>query len=80
MRRRAPISLWRTLAIYVLGLVAGTQVALYLYDRYDDGVAEPLSGALGALFVLVGIVAVAWTYRGREEDQAKLRPDDQAPE
>ena len=64
MRWQAPIKLWRTLVVYVLGLVAGIQCALYLFDRYDDGVAEPLSAGIGGVMVAIGIVVAVWPYRG----------------
>ena len=34
------LTLLRVLSISGLGLVSGIQVALYMYDYYDDGVAD----------------------------------------
>lgn len=61
--RRYSVSLARLLAVYLLGLVAGVQGALYLYDTLDDGVSEPLSGGIALAFVLIGLAVVARTPR-----------------
>ena len=61
--RRIELSIWRVLLIYLLGLMAGVQGALYLYDTFDDGVSEPLSGGIALLFVAAGLGAIAWSYR-----------------
>lgn len=60
---RREISLGKVLLIYLLGLVAGVQGALYLFDLYDDGVAEPLSGVIALAMVAAGLGFVAWTFR-----------------
>lgn len=52
-------------AIYALGLAAGIQVALYLFDRFDDGVADARSGIIGLAFVLLGLGAIAFLFRSR---------------
>lgn len=61
-KHRAWISLGRTVLVYILGLVAGIQSALYLYDYYDDGVASSLSGAIGGVLVLIGMTVALWPY------------------
>lgn len=61
--RRREFSIWRVLLIYLLGVMAGVQGALYLYDTFDDGVSEPLSGAVALAFAAVGIGVIAWSYR-----------------
>jgi SNF family Na+-dependent transporter len=61
--RRLELTIWRVLLIYLLGLIAGVQAALYLYDTFDDGVSDPLSGAIALLFVAAGLGAIAWSYR-----------------
>lgn len=60
---RPQLSLARVLLIYTLGLLAGVQGALYLYDTYDDGVSEPLSGWITRGFVALGLGVVAWSFR-----------------
>ena len=61
--RRLELSLRRVLLIYLLGLMAGAQGALYLYDTFDDGVSDPMSGAIALVFVVAGLGAIAWSYR-----------------
>lgn len=51
------------LAIYVAGLAAGVQGALYLYDRYDDGVADWRTGAIALAFVALGLAFIVRTFR-----------------
>jgi SNF family Na+-dependent transporter len=63
MSMRRDLSLLRVLLIYVLGVLAGVQCALYLFDTFDDGVSEPLSGAIGLLFLLLGVALIARTFR-----------------
>ena len=63
MQTERTLSLWRVLAIYAAGLVAGVQGALYLFDRYDDGVADWRSGALALALVALGVAFVARTFR-----------------
>jgi uncharacterized membrane protein YfcA len=73
MSIRRDLSLLRVVAIYVLGVLAGVQCALYLFDTFDDGVSEPLSGAIGILFLLFGVAVIARTFR-RAPDARPARP------
>ena len=61
--RRQDLSLGRVLLIYLAGLLAGVQGALYLFDRFDDGVADWRSGLIALAFVALGIGFVAATFR-----------------
>jgi len=61
---RREITLARVLLIYALGLIAGIQGALYLYDTFDDGMSEPLSGVIALVFVAVGLCAIGIAFRG----------------
>ena len=63
MKTMRPLSLGRVVAIYALGLLAGIQGALYIYDTVDDGVSEPLSGAIALAFVAAGIAFIARSFR-----------------
>ena len=65
LRYRAEISLLRALAFFVAGLIAGIQIALYLFDLYDDGVGDVRSGMIGAALLIVGFGFVMWSYRSR---------------
>lgn len=60
---RRELSLGRVLLIFLLGLAAGIQLALYFYDTFDDGVSEPLSGGIALMLVGFGLGAIAWSYR-----------------
>lgn len=62
LTQRTEHSLLGTLFIYLLGVLAGVQVALYLFDRFDDGVAEPLSGWIGVAFLAAGLGVVLWPF------------------
>lgn len=66
--RRRELSLGKVLLIYGLGLLAGVQGALYLYDTFDDGVSEPLSGIIALAFVVVGLGVVAGSFRRPKAD------------
>jgi MFS family permease len=63
--KRREVSMGSVLAIYALGLAAGIQVALYLFDRFDDGVADARSGIIGIGLVLLGLGAIAVLFRVR---------------
>ena len=62
---RARISLLRALVFFGLGLLTGTQGALYLYDTFDDGVSDPRSGVIALLFLLVSLTFILWSFRRR---------------
>ena len=61
-RQRTEHSLLGTLSIYLLGVLAGVQLALFLFDYFDDGVAEPLSGWIGVAFLAAGLAVVLWPF------------------
>jgi len=46
------ITLTRVTIIFFLGLISGIQIALYMYDYFDDGVADYKS-------LLIGIAMIA---------------------
>ena len=54
----------RVLTIYLAGLLAGVQSALYLFDLYDDGVASARSGVIALVLIALGISLIARTFRG----------------
>ncbi|MET0400522.1 MAG: hypothetical protein ABW277_27270 [Longimicrobiaceae bacterium] len=43
-------------------MLAGVQIALYLFDYFDDGVAEPLSGWIGVGLLAAGLAVVLWPF------------------
>ena len=65
MRRSAELSLARVLAIYAAGAVAGIQIALYMFDLYDDGIADVRSLFIGLLFFVFGLIFVLRSFRAR---------------
>jgi hypothetical protein len=60
---RRELSLGKVLLVYGLGLAAGAQTGLYLFDTLDDGVSEPLSGVIALAVLAVGLGIVAWLFR-----------------
>ena len=60
---RAEHTLIRVLAIYALGVIAGVQTALYLFDFYDDGIADFRSGLIAVLLLFLGLIVVGWSFR-----------------
>ena len=70
--RRADLSILRVLAVWASGLLAGVQVALYLFDLYDDGIADVRSAWIGVGFVAAGLGLAVWPYlRGRSEPSSR---------
>jgi hypothetical protein len=65
MMPKRELGLGRVLLIYLAGLVAGVQLALYLFDRYDDGVADARSLWIALVMIALGIGFVAWSFRRR---------------
>ena len=63
--KRHELSIASVVTVYVLGLAAGVQLALYAYDRFDDGVADARSGLIGLAFVAIGVGASAYLFRSR---------------
>lgn len=64
--RRANLSLGRVIGIYMAGMVAGIQGALYLMDRFDDGMADWRSGAIALVFVMLGAALIRWSFTSRD--------------
>jgi hypothetical protein len=67
--RRRELSVGRVLAVLAVGFVAGVQVALYLFDYYDDRVADPVSGLIGVAMLAAGLAFVAFTFRDLRKRQ-----------
>lgn len=57
------ITILRTFGIFFLGIISGIQVALYLYDYYDDGIADYKSLLIGIAMVLLSLGFILYTYR-----------------
>lgn len=65
MRRSATLSLGRVLLALLIACAAGVQLSLYLWDVYDDRVADPLSAAIGVVMLGVATFVGLRPFRGR---------------
>jgi SNF family Na+-dependent transporter len=65
---RKDLSLGQVLLVYGLGLVAGAQGGLYIFDTFDDSVSEPLSGVIALAFLALGFGVIAWLFRRTRAD------------
>ena len=63
LRRKAEHTLTRVIAVYAGGVLAGTQIALYLFDLYDEGTADIRSLLIGLLFLALGLGFASWPFR-----------------
>lgn len=64
--KRRELSIASVVIVYVLGGVAGVQLALYAYDRLDDGVADARSGIIGLALLAIGLITIAYLFRSRD--------------
>lgn len=55
------------MASLLVTALGGIQMGLYLADRYDDGVAEPLSAWIGVAILGLGFAVGLWPL-GRRSD------------
>lgn len=65
MKRTATVGIGRTILALLVAFAGGVQLSLYLWDVYDDRVAEPLSAAIGVLMLLAALYAALRPFRGR---------------
>jgi hypothetical protein len=63
MMKTRELSLTRVLLVYAAGVAAGVQGALYLFDTFDDGVADGKSGAIGLVFLALGLAFIFRSFR-----------------
>jgi hypothetical protein len=66
VRSAAELSLTRLASTLLVAVLGGVQVGLYMADRYDDGVAEPLSLwiGIGILLCAAGLGVLPFLGRG----------------
>ena len=60
------LSILRAIAFVMLGCVSGMQIALYMYDYLDDGVADVGSLVIGILMLAASIAIVLWSFRSKQ--------------
>lgn len=58
-----PITLVRATTILFLGIVCGIQLGLYMFDYYDDGIAELQTLVIGIVMVLCALGFVVLQFR-----------------
>lgn len=63
MKMVAELGVGRVVVALLIAFAAGVQLSLYLWDVYDDRVADPLSAAIGVLFLLVAAGVGLWPFR-----------------
>ena len=49
-----------------MGLVTGAQIALYLFDYYEDGIADIRSLYIGIVLFLASVGIVILSFRSKE--------------
>lgn len=62
------VTLLRASGIFLLGVVSGIQVALYLFDFYDDGIADYKSLLIGVIMILLSSGFILYTYRSENSE------------
>jgi hypothetical protein len=65
LEHTAKLSLPRVFSVFLFGLVTGIQMALYLYDYYDDGIADVRSLWVGLVMLACSIAFILYSYRAR---------------
>ena len=65
MKRTATVGIGRTILALILAFAGGVQLSLYLWDIYDDRVADPLSAAIGVAVLIAALVVALRPFRGR---------------
>lgn len=58
----------RVFTIYTFGLITGIQIALYMYDFYDDGIADFKSLLIGIVMFVLSIVFILYSFRNTHPD------------
>ena len=72
LQKTQAISLLRAIGFLLVGVVCGIQLALYLYDYYEDGVAELTSLLIGLGMVALATGWVLFSFR-KHKKEAVLR-------
>lgn len=59
---RTEHSLLRVLMIFLMGILVGAQLALYLFDYYDDGIADVRSALIGLGMLGFFLIISLWRF------------------
>jgi len=70
MNRSKKLTMNRVFIIYTFGLITGIQVALYLYDYYDNGIADIKSLLIGMVMAVLSIAFILYSFRNTKPDVA----------
>jgi hypothetical protein len=68
MVKSKKITLRRVFGIFLFGLISGIQIALYMYDYYDDGIADYKSLLIGIAMIILSIGFILYTFRSTTQD------------
>jgi len=63
LENRKQLSILRAICFVMLGCISGMQIALYMYDYYDDGIADVRSLGIGIVMLLASFGIVLWSFR-----------------
>lgn len=66
MQNVKEVNVFRVLTIFLLGLVCGVQTALYLFDLYDDGIADIKSALIAGVMVALSVGYIFFTFRTKK--------------
>ncbi len=69
MRKFRRLPFWHVIMVFLLGMVCGTQTALYLMDLYDDGIADPLSGFIALVMIAISLGYILFLFRKKRPDK-----------
>lgn len=67
VERSKKIRLRRVFVIFLFGLISGIQIALYMYDYYDDGIADYKSLLIGILMVILSFGFILYTFKSKND-------------
>jgi len=63
MQKIKELSIFRMLIVFLLGLACGVQTALYLFDYYDDGIADIKSALIAGAMIAFSVGFIIFTFR-----------------
>ena len=70
LERTRQISVFRAIGFLTLGVISGIQIALYMYDYYDDGIADVKSLLIGIGMLLASTSFVLNSFRRKGQGRS----------